>query len=130
MRKPIVRNIYLDQNAEFNLSFRWTAGGSPVDMTGWTAKMHLRKTSNSTSIVHALTTENGQIILSNDGLITLNIPAPLTGDLAPGSGVFDLFLIPTADTARRFLMGRYTICLLYTSPSPRDLSTSRMPSSA
>ena len=25
---------------------------------------------------------------------------------------------------------RYEICLLYTSPSPRDLSTSRMPSSA
>ena len=25
---------------------------------------------------------------------------------------------------------RYWICLLYTSPSPRDLSTSRMPSSA
>ena len=28
---------------------------------------------------------------------------------------------------RRF---QYRICLLYTSPSPRDLSTSRMPSSA
>ena len=26
--------------------------------------------------------------------------------------------------------GKYSICLLYTSPSPRDLSTSRMPSSA
>ena len=26
--------------------------------------------------------------------------------------------------------GRRSICLLYTSPSPRDLSTSRMPSSA
>ena len=26
--------------------------------------------------------------------------------------------------------GKYVICLLYTSPSPRDLSTSRMPSSA
>jgi len=26
--------------------------------------------------------------------------------------------------------GRHLICLLYTSPSPRDLSTSRMPSSA
>ena len=25
---------------------------------------------------------------------------------------------------------KYNICLLYTSPSPRDLSTSRMPSSA
>ena len=28
------------------------------------------------------------------------------------------------------LKAGYTICLLYTSPSPRDLSTSRMPSSA
>ena len=26
--------------------------------------------------------------------------------------------------------GLYKVCLLYTSPSPRDLSTSRMPSSA
>ena len=26
--------------------------------------------------------------------------------------------------------GPYSTCLLYTSPSPRDLSTSRMPSSA
>ena len=26
--------------------------------------------------------------------------------------------------------GAHTFCLLYTSPSPRDLSTSRMPSSA
>ena len=26
--------------------------------------------------------------------------------------------------------GLYLLCLLYTSPSPRDLSTSRMPSSA
>ena len=26
--------------------------------------------------------------------------------------------------------GMYEVCLLYTSPSPRDLSTSRMPSSA
>ena len=29
-----------------------------------------------------------------------------------------------------YLFGQVSICLLYTSPSPRDLSTSRMPSSA
>ena len=28
------------------------------------------------------------------------------------------------------LKTRFIVCLLYTSPSPRDLSTSRMPSSA
>ena len=30
----------------------------------------------------------------------------------------------------RFVQRERWICLLYTSPSPRDLSTSRMPSSA
>ena len=29
-----------------------------------------------------------------------------------------------------FRNGRYYVCLLYTSPSPRDISGSRMPSSA
>ena len=31
---------------------------------------------------------------------------------------------------RNWIAGYITSCLLYTSPSPRDLSTSRMPSSA
>ena len=33
-------------------------------------------------------------------------------------------------TSREVPMEHYLDCLLYTSPSPRDLSTSRMPSSA
>ena len=31
---------------------------------------------------------------------------------------------------KKYIIGKITSCLLYTSPSPRDLSTSRMPSSA
>jgi len=34
------------------------------------------------------------------------------------------------DVAAHRLLGRIYVCLLYTSPRPRDLSTSRMPSSA
>ena len=34
------------------------------------------------------------------------------------------------DLGEANLQGAYMSCLLYTSPSPRDLSTSRMPSSA
>ena len=40
----------------------------------------------------------------------------------------DVSLIP--DTAVGYSMANGLVCLLYTSPSPRDLSTSRMPSSA
>ena len=41
--------------------------------------------------------------------------------------------IPDADRAKPTLdldLENLPVCLLYTSPSPRDLSTSRMPSSA
>ena len=34
------------------------------------------------------------------------------------------------DGEKAVFKGQFIICLLYTSPSPRDLSTSRMPSSA
>ena len=45
---------------------------------------------------------------------------------------FEEFLKEYGPLANQFLKSRDDIqsCLLYTSPSPRDLSTSRMPSSA
>ena len=43
----------------------------------------------------------------------------------PGTTIFD------ADMARQgFHLNQFCICLLYTSPSPRDRQKSRMPSSA
>ena len=38
--------------------------------------------------------------------------------------------VPVVDIHLIELIARSLACLLYTSPSPRDLSTSRMPSSA
>ena len=47
----------------------------------------------------------------------------VTGEqLGPGGFEYNRF--------REFMTGEVNACLLYTSPSPRDLSTSRMPSSA
>ena len=44
--------------------------------------------------------------------------------------VLAFVLADAVDDARADLDARDWTCLLYTSPSPRDLSTSRMPSSA
>jgi len=47
-------------------------------------------------------------------------------------GTFTLtnIIVYIAYNLEKVLLGRFWGCLLYTSPSPRDLSTSRMPSSA
>ena len=58
----------------------------------------------------------------------ITIPSP-TNAVAGTGGLIRVTAAPTFPTECKFPGGTYT-CLLYTSPSPRDLSTSRMPSSA
>ena len=56
-----------------------------------------------------------------------------TGSKFTGN-VYNYLTMPATDgitiNSVNFTPGARTFCLLYTSPSPRDLSTSRMPSSA
>ena len=53
------------------------------------------------------------------------------GDTRKSSTWYRNAVASIADTVTaRKLYNQGKICLLYTSPSPRDLSTSRMPSSA
>ena len=74
-------------------------------------------------------------IVHNTGRITMDgqdVTGNRTADMVRmGVGYaperFNLF--PHMTVRDNLLVGAYT-CLLYTSPSPRDLSTSRMPSSA
>ena len=54
-----------------------------------------------------------------DGGYLIDEPGLLTQDEAE-----------TLESRAAELTGRYGICLLYTSPSPRDYAASRMPSSA
>ena len=54
-------------------------------------------------------------------------------DLDALDGLFLETTLPVPDlegSLSKVMIGAFTVCLLYTSPSPRDLSTSRMPSSA
>ena len=59
------------------------------------------------------------------------LPAALEAARSLGATVVNMrFVKPLDETLIRELADTHNFCLLYTSPSPRDLSTSRMPSSA
>ena len=59
-------------------------------------------------------------------VIIRDIDPGLILDLIPEKQIAHAFWVP----AVILMMTQHPACLLYTSPSPRDLSTSRMPSSA
>ena len=62
-----------------------------------------------------LMTANATEILGDDGLFSV---------------VIDGFVVRESQVEMAAAIEQTIACLLYTSPSPRDLSTSRMPSSA
>ena len=61
------------------------------------------------------------------GRCITNTPGLLRAMAKASEDAMNVHDCPDADKRRNGLSGH---CLLYTSPSPRDLSTSRMPSSA
>ena len=93
---------------------------------------------NISKEIHSMVTNDGNIELS---IKTSEIPTPSADEViikveaAPiNPSDLGLLLSFAADISSISTTGSgdetVTTCLLYTSPSPRDLSTSRMPSSA
>ena len=56
--------------------------------------------------------------------------AQIGREIARGNGYSTKVLRPMAMAQMKEANGQYPVCLLYTSPSPRDQRGSRMPSSA
>ena len=60
-----------------------------------------------------------------------NMPMLRPPDLVAIDEIGEILAIKSPDTVEiKFRRGSFLICLLYTSPSPRDATLSRMPSSA
>jgi hypothetical protein len=79
------------------------------DLTGYTARMQVRKYIESTSPIITLTTENNRIILGGTaGTIQLFIRAEDTRTITT-SGVYDIEIISETNEVDRILQGTFTL---------------------
>lgn len=103
-------DIEIEQGATFNLAFLYEDGaGQPIDLTGMTARMQLRRQYSSSEFILNLSTENGGITIEAlTGTISLFVSAFDTSTLS-GSGVYDLELV-NGPIVNRILSGSYIIC--------------------
>jgi len=95
----------IDAYADFNATLTWytdQAKTTTKDLTGFTAKMEIRKDLNSDPIIE-LNTTNGRIAFGSpltDGIINLFIDKADTAGLTPDTYIFDLLMIKTNETKR------------------------------
>ena len=89
----------------------YTSGGEvlyhpPVNLTGFTARMQIRETVESTTIIKSLTTENGGITLGGAaGTIALLITATDTAALTVDSAVYDLEIASAGGVVTEVMSG-------------------------
>lgn len=99
---PAKHNFYVYRGATFSEQIEWKdESGTPVNLTGFTARLHMRETLEATDPFLTLTTENGGISLGGvAGTIQLLASATQTTAITATSGVYDLELVSGANVTR------------------------------
>ena len=107
----VIYDFYVEQGATYQLDITWKQpDGTPVNLTGYTARMQIRKTVKSTDPLISLTTTNGRITLGGaQGTVTLEIAAEDTADFTTFCGVYDLEVEASDGTVTRLLEGQVEI---------------------
>jgi hypothetical protein len=106
-----VYDIVIEQGATFNLNVRWLdPDDDPVDITGYSARMQVRRTYKSEDTLLSLTSEDGEIILGGAlGTIAVTASAEDTASIDAKSGVYDLELVSPAGVVTRVVQGAVTV---------------------
>lgn len=97
------RDIEIVQGKTWEAKFRYLSRcssgrkPSPIDLSGYTARMVVRECAEDSASLLDLTTENGGIALSASGLIELEATPTQTSNLTAGEGVYEIELYTGSD---------------------------------
>jgi len=84
----------------------------PYNLSGFTARMQVRRTIDSASVLLHLTTANGALTINPSGVATnqiyINVSASVTASVET-SGVYDLEIVSTTGTVTRVLQGEFNL---------------------
>ena len=107
--------LTINQGETFRQSFTWqtqpvpTTPATPVDLTGYTARMQIRQNYGQPVIAELNTTNNGIVLGGTAGTVDLYISAVTTAAFTPGTALYDIeFTAPNGDVIRK-IAGAITI---------------------
>jgi hypothetical protein len=103
-------NLVIEQGATFDTTVTWTADGTPVDLTGYTARMKVAEDYDSTPALSLTSSPAAGLTLGGTaGTIRIVITDEQTATLAIESGKYDLELEAADGTVRRLLRGNVSV---------------------
>jgi|LakMenE18May11ns_1017448.scaffolds.fasta_scaffold9838492_2 hypothetical protein len=109
MQAPATLNLNCWQGATFDYNLTWTLNGTAVNLTGYSARMQVRETYDSTTPVISLTSGTGITLGGTAGSILLDISATTTAGVPSGQYVYDLELVTSGGYVTRLLEGNFNV---------------------
>lgn len=88
-------DLTIDQGADWFWTITWKVGSTAKsstqkNTTGFTARMQARVKYDSPTTVLNLTSANGGVVVSSNGIFSLHATAAQTAAIAPGKYVYDV----------------------------------------
>ena len=98
-------NINQGSNLSLEIALK-NSDGTPLNLTGYTARMQLRASYTAPDIIVELTTENGRIIIIPlTGVVRLLLDASTTAAFIAKNYVYDLETVSSTGFVTRVLQG-------------------------
>lgn len=103
-------DISAEQGSNYLTTITYTDDdGDPVNLTGYTTRMQVRKFAGSSSPFITLTSGNGLTITAGTGVIDMAITADALSAVPAGSYKYDLEIISGAGVVTKLLGGSFEI---------------------
>lgn len=105
-------HLVIPQGGTFEASWPTddAATGEPTVWTGWSGRMQVRSEAGDLIATLATTgTRDGDVVLGDDGNLTVRLPHTFTVTLSPGKGLFDLEMTDPDGAVWRVVEGSVAI---------------------
>ncbi len=108
---PSTTDIIIKQGETFKMTITYSISGTPVNITGFDARMQLRPSYDSLLLLANLTSEGGGglTITGAAGKIDVVIPAEKTANITVLEGVYDLEIENPSGEVTRLIGGKFTV---------------------
>lgn len=112
MQAPGALDLTMYQGANFDYNLIWQTNGTPVNLTGFTARMQVRESVDSTAVVLALASGSGITLGGTAGSVALSASAATTAGVASPANtqyVYDLELVSGSGYVTRLVEGCFFV---------------------
>lgn len=108
-------DLRIEQGATWSYSWPIDVEGSPVDLSGWTARGQIRSTVESPDVLHEWTSDDDTALLTGSA-VTLQLTPADTSAWTWSDGVYDVELTDPAGRVARVAQGAVLISREVTRP--------------